>query len=114
MKQRNSGLHIIDSVVLDEAGINPEKIGTEVEGEIVKVDFDRQILKPLCGTGTMFCHDSPEYCKDVGTPERYYSVCEDDKKGIVTRKNLSYHQKAVFLDRDGTLNKYVGFLRDIS
>ena len=36
-----------------------------------KVDLDRQILKPLCGTGKMFCYDSPEYVKDMGTPERY-------------------------------------------
>ena len=28
-------------------------------------------------------------------------------------KNLSQKQKAIFLDRDGTINKYVGFLRDV-
>ena len=28
-------------------------------------------------------------------------------------KNLKNKQKAVFLDRDGTINKYVGFLRNI-
>ena len=28
-------------------------------------------------------------------------------------KNLKNKQKAVFLDRDGTINRYVGFLRDI-
>lgn len=61
----------------------------------------------------MFCYDSPEYVKDMGTPERYYSVVEDFKAGRVTSKNLRNKQKAVFLDRDGTINKYVGFLRDI-
>lgn len=30
-------------------------------GNIVKVDMDRQILKPLSNTGKMFCYDSPEY-----------------------------------------------------
>jgi D-glycero-D-manno-heptose 1,7-bisphosphate phosphatase len=30
----------------------------------------------------------------------------------VQEKNLSNRQKAVFLDRDGTINRYVGFLRD--
>jgi len=58
-------------------------------------------------------YDSPEYVKDMGTPERYYSVCEDYKTGRVSRKNLKNKQKAVFLDRDGTINKYVGFLRNI-
>ena len=61
----------------------------------------------------MFCYDSPEYVKDMGTPERYYSVCTDYKEGRVSGKNLKNKQKAVFLDRDGTINKYVGFLRNI-
>ena len=58
-------------------------------------------------------YDSPEYVKDMGTPERYYGVCKDYEKGIVQAKNLSNKQKAIFLDRDGTINKYVGFLRNI-
>ncbi|MBQ9801594.1 MAG: HAD family hydrolase, partial [Clostridia bacterium] len=33
--------------------------------------------------------------------------------GIPAAKNLAGKQKAVFLDRDGTLNRYVGFLRHI-
>lgn len=79
----------------------------------VKVDLNRQLLKPLAGTGKMFCYDSPEYVKDMGTPDRYYSVCVDYREGRVTGKNLKNKQKAIFLDRDGTINKYVGFLRNI-
>ena len=109
----NAGLHIIDPAVLDLVGINAEMVGTELDGKRVKVDLDRQILKPLCGTGNMFCYDSPEYVKDMGTPERYEAVCRDFANGVVGAKNLSHSQKAVFLDRDGTINKYVGFLRDI-
>ena len=111
----NAGLHVISPVVLDTAGIDAEKIGTldEATGKVMKVDLDRQLLKPLAGTGKMFCYDSPEYVKDMGTPERYYSVVSDFKAGIVQSKNLKNKQKAVFLDRDGTINKYVGFLRDI-
>ena len=78
-----------------------------------KVDLDRQLLKPLAGSGKMFVYDSPEYVKDMGTPDRYESVCRDFEKGIVHSKNLQNLQKAIFLDRDGTLNKYVGFLRNI-
>ena len=62
----------------------------------------------------MFCYDSPEYVKDMGTPERFAQVSEDFASGVVEAKNLSHRQKAIFLDRDGTLNKYVGFLRDIN
>ena len=82
-------------------------------GKVVKVDLDRQLLKPLAGTGKMFCYDSPEYVKDMGTPERFYAVEKDFKAGRVHAKNLMSRQKAIFLDRDGTINKYVGFLRDI-
>ena len=111
----NAGLHVISPVVLDMARIDAEKVGTvdEVTGKVMKVDLDRQLLKPLAGTGKMFCYDSPEYVKDMGTPKRYYSVVSDFKAGIVQSKNLKNKQKAVFLDRDGTINKYVGFLRDI-
>jgi D-glycero-D-manno-heptose 1,7-bisphosphate phosphatase len=77
------------------------------------VDLDRQLLKPLAGTGKMFCYDSPEYVKDMGTPERFRQVERDFAAGRVQAKNLSNRQKAIFLDRDGVINKYVGFLRDI-
>lgn len=107
----NAGLHVISPKALEMSGVNREKICTEVDGKVIKADLDRQILKPLCGTGKMFCYDSPEYVKDMGTPERYESVCRDFEKGVVTSKNLKNKQKAIFLDRDGTINKYVGFLR---
>lgn len=97
----NAGLHIINPQILD------------MDKTISKVDLDRQILKPLAGTGKMFCYDSPEYVKDMGTPERYYSVCKDFKLEKVFKKNLKNKQKAIFLDRDGVINKYVGFLRNI-
>lgn len=107
----NAGLHVISPKTLEMSGVRKEDIGKNVDGKIVKVDLDRQILRSLCGTGKMFCYDSPEYVKDMGTPERYYSVCNDFTKGVVQAKNLKNKQKAIFLDRDGTINKYVGFLR---
>lgn len=97
----NAGLHVINKRLLDI------EISTE------KVDLDKQLLKPLQGTGKMFIYDSPEYVKDMGTPDRYYAVCEDFRKGVIQTKNLKNKQKAIFLDRDGTINKYVGFLRNI-
>ena len=110
----NAGLHVINPSVLDMTGIKAEQVGMDGPGgKIVKVDLDRQILKPLCGTGLMFCYDSPEYVKDMGTPDRYDTVCRDFAAGRVKAKNLKQKQKAVFLDRDGTINKYAGFLRNI-
>lgn len=101
----NAGLHVIDPKVLDQLA---RKVDLDK-----KVDLDRQLLKPLCGTGEMYCYDSPEYVKDMGTPERFHQVESDFKSGIVEAKNLHHKQKAIFLDRDGTINKYVGFLRNI-
>ena len=107
----NAGLHVISPKALGLSGIDKEYVGVEVDGKVKNVDLDRQILKPLCGTGKMFCYDSPEYVKDMGTPERFRSVEKDYKAGVVKAKNLSNKQKAIFLDRDGTINRYVGFLR---
>ncbi len=98
----NAGIHVISPRVLD------------VKIDTPKIDLDRQLLKPLANTGKMFVYDSPEYVKDMGTPDRYYSVCEDFKNGIVQKRNLRNKQKAIFLDRDGTINKYVGFLTNIN
>lgn len=109
----NAGLHVINPTVLDMTGIDPEMVGMMVGGKPAKVDLDRQILKPLCGTGKMYCYDSPEYVKDMGTPDRYEAVCNDYAAGRVKSKNLKRKQKAIFLDRDGTINRYVGFLRNI-
>ncbi len=97
----NAGTHIVSPAVL----------GRKIDKE--KIDLDRDILKPLCGTGKMFAYDSTEYVKDMGTPERYAQVSCDLLSGKVQRRNLSYKQKAIFLDRDGTVNRYVGFLTDI-
>lgn len=108
----NAGLHVVSPKILEN--IDGRKIGEVGEdGKVIKVDLDRQLLKPLAGTGKMFCYDSPEYVKDMGTPERYYAVVEDYKNGTVIAKNLKNKQKAIFLDRDGTLNKYVGFLHSV-
>ena len=95
----NAGLHILSPKVLD------------VEIDTPKIDLDRQVLKPLANTGKMFIYDSPEYVKDMGTPDRYYLVEDNFLNGIVERKNLRNKQIAVFLDRDGTINKSNGFIR---
>ena len=108
----NAGLHVIDPMVLD-ISLNNLEIDEETGLPEGKVDLDRKILKPLCGSGKMFCYDSPEYVKDMGTPERFHQVEADYRNGVVQAKNLKNMQKAIFLDRDGTINKYVGFLRNI-
>lgn len=110
----NAGVHILSPNVLDALSVTADEVGTMGEnGKIIKVDLDRDILRPLAGTGKLCCYDSTEYVRDMGTPERYRAVCDDFASGIVTGRNLRNPQKAIFLDRDGTINKYVGFLRNI-
>lgn len=75
-----------------------------------KIDLDRDVLKPNISSGKIYACDTPEYIKDMGTPDRYYEVEKDIQSGKVKARNLSCKQKAIFLDRDGTINKYVGFL----
>ena len=98
----NAGIHVISPEVL------------KMRIDTPKIDLDRQLLKPLAGTGRMFAYDSPEYVKDMGTPERYAGVSRDFENGVVQSRNLRNRQKAIFLDRDGTINEYVGFLTDIN
>ena len=109
----NAGLHVINPKALDVVKLDQDLLGTEVNGKRVKLDLDRQVLKPYCGKGVMYCYDSPEYVRDMGTPERFRQVEADFRNGVVQSKNLRHRQRAIFLDRDGTINRYVGFLRDI-
>ena len=113
----NAGLHVVNTAVLQRAiekGINKEYIGQKdsKSGKVIKVDLDRQLLKPLAGSGLLFAYDSPEYVKDMGTPKRFTQVTKDLNSGLVSARNLNVPQKAIFLDRDGTINRFVGFLRD--
>lgn len=94
----NAGVHVLSPRLLQLIQ-RPEKI-----------DLDRQILKPLVKGGGVYAYDSPEYVKDMGTPERYEQVCRDYRNGIVKGKSLRTKQKAIFLDRDGTINQYRGFI----
>ncbi len=97
----NAGIHMFSPKLLDAFK------------ELKKVDLDRDILKPLIAKGELFAYDSPEYVKDMGVPERFYAVADDIERGKVQARNLTKKQKAVFLDRDGTINRYVGFLKAI-
>jgi len=94
----NAGIHILSPKVLDLYTYSGQK------------DMDRDVLKPLMTAGLLFSYDSPEYVKDMGTPERYHMVTADILAGKVQARNLNNKQKAIFLDRDGTINEYCGFV----
>lgn len=97
----NAGIHMFSPKILDLFP-KPEK-----------TDLDRDILKKLIPVQQLYAYASPEYIKDMGTPERYQEVTEDIHKGLVMTKNLQNKQKAFFLDRDGTINILKGFITKI-
>lgn len=103
----NAGLHLFSPKIFEEGKI----LG--LFNKLKKLDLDRDILKPLIKKRLIYSYQSPEYVKDMGTPERYQAVTTDIMSGKMYNKNLLKKQKAIFLDRDGTLNRYKGFLRDI-
>lgn len=79
-----------------------------------KCDLEKDVIKPLIDKGAeVFAYRSTEYVKDMGTPDRYLSVNRDLERGIPAARNLLRPQKCIFLDRDGTINEYVGFLTRI-
>ena len=94
----NAGLHFCSPHLFDRI--------TEVK----KTDLDREVLSPLAKEGGLFAYHSPEYVKDLGTPERLAEGANDLASGLVAKGNLKRPQRVVFLDRDGTVNRHVGFV----
>lgn len=73
------------------------------------LDFGKDVFPAMLTDGCrLFGYRSPEYVKDIGTPERYDRVCAEYECGVVERGSLKHTQPAVFMDRDGTLNEEVG------
>ena len=78
-----------------------------------KTDLERDLIAGLIGKDKVYAYRSTEYVKDMGTPDRLKAVTADMLNGVVSGRSLKQKQRAVFLDRDGTINEYVGFLRHV-
>ncbi len=103
----NAGLEIISPELLRETMKNFVPRHPEQPD---KVDLDRDVLKPHVCSGKIFAYTTTEYIKDMGTPDRFFEVEEDIKSGKVHSRNLKNPQRAIFLDRDGTINLHKGFI----
>ena len=76
-----------------------------------KVDLEKEMLAGMIDAGgAVYGYLSPEYIKDVGTPERIAAAEEELKSGLITGRSLRRKQKAIFLDRDGTVNRENGLV----
>jgi histidinol-phosphate phosphatase family protein len=91
--------------VLDRAGLE-DVTPTEGKADIAKHMFPRMLNlgRPLYG------YVSSEYIKDMGTPERLDKVEHDFVAGLPERLSRRQLRSAVFLDRDGTINREVHHL----
>jgi D,D-heptose 1,7-bisphosphate phosphatase len=80
----------------------------------LKSDFGKNIFPTaLVNSAKMYGYVSAEYIKDMGTPDRYEQVCNDMAVGKVARQNSRNKRPAVFLDRDGVINKEVNLLSSL-
>lgn len=82
--------------------------------ELKAVNMEHDFVASFIESGRVFAYKSSEYVKDVGTMDRFSAAEKDLNSGVVAAKNSENKQKAIFLDRDGTINKYKGFITDIN
>lgn len=76
------------------------------------IDFAKELFPAMLEKGRkLYGYNSPEYIKDVGTPARLDKAEADIASGRYAGGSLKTQQAAVFLDRDGVINREVGFLR---
>ena len=93
----NAGLYVIE-----KSALAPWRDNTH------SLDFGKDLFPAMLTRGFhLLGYNSPEFIKDIGTPDRYDWACAQYAAGIIQRSTLAVPQRAVFLDRDGTLIKEV-------
>lgn len=95
----NAGLY-----VLNKAALEPFHASRITHYSAPHADFGKDLFPAMLRAGrTLLGYNSPEYIKDIGTPYRYDRVSAELANGTIARSTLATPQRAVFLDRDGTL-----------
>jgi D,D-heptose 1,7-bisphosphate phosphatase len=97
----NAALYIVRRDALSHASAHPQPF-----------DFAKHLFPQMLQNGAQLLgYVSPEYIKDAGTPHRLDAVRRDLASGLIARSSLAVPQRAVFLDRDGTINEERGHIR---
>jgi histidinol-phosphate phosphatase family protein len=95
----NAGLY-----VLEKQALKPFRSWFLTRRPGTLLDFGKDLFPTLLQNGSnLFGYNSPEYIKDIGTPQRYDRICGEYASGVIARSSFATPQRAVFLDRDGTL-----------
>ena len=102
----NAGLYVMEKTVVNEI----ERV-QKIKGSN-KVDLEKELIIPIISKMPIYAYHGTEYVKDIGTPDRLEKVTADFLNGVCEQRNLKHKQKCIFLDREGTINKNVGFLKD--
>jgi D,D-heptose 1,7-bisphosphate phosphatase len=97
----NAALYVFERAPL--AGLIPPTDKWDIARHMIPAMLDAAM--PLRG------YVSPEYIKDMGTPDRLDMVDRDIRAGLPARLSSRHPRSAVFLDRDGTINVEVGHLK---
>jgi histidinol-phosphate phosphatase family protein len=75
----------------------------------IRQDFVRDVFPAMLAAGERLqAYRTPEYVKDMGTPERLAAVRRDVAAGVPEASSWDAPRATVFLDRDGTLNRWRG------
>lgn len=80
-------------------------------GKMEAGDFAKDLFPAMLGEGARLkAHVSFEYIKDIGTPARLDKAERHLRSGLVGRSRRDHRQRAVFIDRDGTINRLKGHI----
>jgi mannose-1-phosphate guanylyltransferase/phosphomannomutase len=68
-------------------------------------DFGKNIFPAVVESGKLIrAYNTPEFLKDMGTPERLKELEGAISSGKTAARNIKNKQRAIFLDRDGIIN----------
>ncbi|MBN2524019.1 MAG: HAD-IIIA family hydrolase [Bacteroidales bacterium] len=72
--------------------------------------IDENIFSNSINPKKIFGYNTSEYVKDIATMDDLKQVEYDYQTGKITSANFEFKQKAIFLDRDGVINKETGYI----
>ena len=92
-----SGISLFNKSIIDDLNSFNDLRNTNLFGSLVFTAF--------LNKKRIYSYNTSEYIKDMGTEKRLKEVSEAIKNNLLSKKNYSNKQSALFIDRDNTLIK---------